>query len=307
MTERRHADPAALRQAINARLRVLVRQDPQLQLTDLQRQFAYDRFLTRVFLAPDRERWVLKGAAALLARLHARARHTLDLDLYREQSGLDDAEAALRAAAALEVGDFFRFTLSPGRPVTQTGAVRRVPVVAYLGATEFASFHVDVIVGIRMTGEPDDGRPLVAVELLGLRSAHYRIYPLADHVADKIVAFLERHPTVAGTGQGSTRYRDLADLAVIAHGEVIAAADVRVALASEVSRRGLSLPATLPTPATGSWRSGYARVARDVPDLAERDLDAALSTVRAFVDPVLQGTASGLWDPEAMRWRASGS
>jgi hypothetical protein len=34
-------------------------------------------------------------------------RHALDLDLYREKSGLDDAEAALRAAAALEV-DFVR-------------------------------------------------------------------------------------------------------------------------------------------------------------------------------------------------------
>ncbi len=302
MTEGRYADPAALRQAINARLRVLVREDPQLQLTDLQRQFAYDRFLTRVFLAPDRERWVLKGAAALLARLHARARHTLDLDLYREKSGLDDAEAALRVAAALEVGDFFRFTLSPGRPVAQTGAVRRVPVVAFLGATEFASFHVDVIVGIAMAGEPDDGRPLVAVEPLGLKSAHYRIYPLADHVTDKIVAFLERHPGPDGASQGSTRYRDLADLAVIAHREVIATANLRVALMSEVTRRGLSLPTTLPTPTTGSWRSGYARVARDVPDLAERDLDSALSTVRAFVDPVLQGTARGVWDPKTMTW-----
>jgi hypothetical protein len=302
MTEHRYADPDALRQAINARLRALVGEDPQLQLTDLQRQFAYDRFLTRVFLAPDRERWVLKGAAALLARLHARARHTLDLDLYRERSGLDDAEAALRTAAALDLGDFFRFTLSPGRPVTQTGVVRRVPVVAYLGATEFASFHVDVIVGIEMTGEPDDGLPLVAAEPLGLKSAHYRIYPLADHIADKIVAFLQRHPGVGGTGQGSTRYRDLADLAVIAHREVIAATDLRAALESEVDRRELSLPATLPIPATGSWRSGYARVARDVPDLAERDLDSALLTVRGFVDPVLQGTADGVWDPKRMEW-----
>jgi hypothetical protein len=302
MTERRYVDPAALRQAVNARLRVLVGEDPQLQLTDLQRQFAYDRFLTRVFLGPDRERWVLKGAAALLARLHARARHTLDLDLYREESGLDEAEAALRAAAALDVGDFFRFTLSPGRPVTQTGVVRRVPVVAYLGATEFASFHVDVIVGIEMTGEPDDGPPLVATEPLGLKTVHYRIYPLADHVADKIVAFLQRHPGVGGVGQGSTRYRDLADLAVIAHREAIAAADLRVALMSEVGRRGLSLPATLPVPTTGAWRAGYARVARDVPDLAERDLDSALSTVRAFIDPILQGTAVGTWNPLATQW-----
>jgi hypothetical protein len=273
-----------------------------LQLADLQRQFAYDRFLTRVFLAVDRDRWVLKGAAALLARLHGRTRHTVDVDLYREESGPEEAEAALRDAAARDLGDFFRFTLSPGRPVAQAGAARRVPVVAYLGATEFASFHVDLVTGIAMTGEPDEVPSLVPIELSGLETVRYRIYPIADHVADKVCALLELHPRAAGPSQVSTRYRDLADLAVIAHAEVVAAEDLRVALASEANRRGLSLPATLPTPTIGAWRSGYARVARDVPSLAERDLEVALSTVRAFLDPVFEGTAAGVWDPATMRW-----
>jgi hypothetical protein len=302
VTEHGYADPAALRQAINERLRALVREDSQLQLADLQRQFAYDRFLTRVFLAADRDRWVLKGAAALLARLHGRTRHTLDVDLYREESGPEEAEAALRDAAARDLGDFFRFTLSPGRPVAQAGAARRVPVVAYLGATEFASFHADLVTGIAMTGEPDEVPSLVPIELSGLETVRYRIYPIADHVADKVCALLELHPRAAGPSQVSTRYRDLADLAVIAHAEVVAAEDLRVALASEANRRGLSLPATLPTPTIGAWRSGYARVARDVPSLAERDLEAALSTVRAFLDPVFEGTAAGVWDPAAMGW-----
>ncbi len=302
MTEHGYADPAALRQAINERLRALVREDSRLQLADLQRQFAYDRFLTRVFLAVDRDRWVLKGAAALLARLHGRTRHTVDVDLYREESGPEEAEAALRDAAARDLGDFFRFTLSPGRPVAQAGAARRVPVVAYLGATEFASFHVDLVTGIAMTGEPDEVPSLVPIELSGLETVRYRIYPIADHVADKVCALLELHPRAAGPSQVSTRYRDLADLAVIAHAEVVAAEDLRVALASEANRRGLSLPATLPTPTIGAWRSGYARVARDVPSLAERDLEVALSTVRAFLDPVFEGTAAGVWDPATMRW-----
>ena len=235
MTEHGYADPAALRQAINERLRALVREDSRLQLADLQRQFAYDRFLTRVFLAVDRDRWVLKGAAALLARLHGRTRHTVDVDLYREESGPEEAEAALRDAAARDLGDFFRFTLSPGRPVAQAGAARRVPVVAYLGATEFASFHVDLVTGIAMTGEPDEVPSLVPIELSGLETVRYRIYPIADHVADKVCALLELHPRAAGPSQVSTRYRDLADLAVIAHAEVVAAEDLRVALAGPVS------------------------------------------------------------------------
>ncbi len=63
MTERRYADPTALRQAITDRLRA----------------------------------WVLKGAAALLARLGGVARHTLDVDLFRPDARLDEAETAAGA------------------------------------------------------------------------------------------------------------------------------------------------------------------------------------------------------------------
>ena len=100
MSERRYADPAALRRAIADRLRQLAHEQPGTQLTDLQRQFAYDRLLARVFGA-EPEAWVLKGAAALLARLGGSARHTLDVDLYRPAARLDEAEAALRATASV--------------------------------------------------------------------------------------------------------------------------------------------------------------------------------------------------------------
>jgi enamine deaminase RidA (YjgF/YER057c/UK114 family) len=45
-----------------------------------------------------------------------------------------------------------------------------------------------------------------------------------------------------------------------------------------------------------------ARVAREVPGLPERDLDAAPATVRGFIDPVLAGTASGRWTPHSLAW-----
>ena len=58
MTERRYRDPAALRQALTDRLRQLVLRIPGAQLADLQRQFAYDRLLSRVFVL-EFEAWVL--------------------------------------------------------------------------------------------------------------------------------------------------------------------------------------------------------------------------------------------------------
>jgi len=118
MTERRYGDPAALRQALTDQLRRLALARPGAQLAGLRRQFADDRLLARVSVA-EPEAWVVKGATALLARMHVSARHTVDIGLYRRYAGLDEAELALRAAAALDLGDFFRFGLSPGRQVAE--------------------------------------------------------------------------------------------------------------------------------------------------------------------------------------------
>jgi hypothetical protein len=301
MSERRYADPAALRRAIADRLRQLAHERPGTQLTDLQRQFAYDRLLARVF-GVEPEAWVLKGAAALLARLGGSARHTLDVDLYRPDAGLDEAEAALRAAASADIADFFRFALDPGRRIAEGRATLRIPVTAFLGATVFARFHVDLVAGIAMTGRPDEVPPLVPIELPGIARVRYRVYPIADHVADKVCALLEVHPRAGGPAQASTRFRDLADLVVIAHTQPVVAGPLRRALTSEARRRGLSLPTRLATPGAPGWRTGYARVARDVPGLGERDLDAAMATGRRFLDPVLDGTARGSWQTDRLDW-----
>ena len=301
MTERRYADPAALRQGVTDRLRQLARDRPGLQPADLHRQFAYDRLLARVFGA-EPEAWVLKGAAALLARLDGSARHTLDIDLYRRDARLEEAEAALRAAASVDLGDFFRFTLEPGRRIAEGRATRRVPVTAYLGAVVFARFHVDLVSGVVMTGEPSEVSSLVPIDLPGIVSVRYRAYPVVDHIADKVCALIEVHPRVGRPAQVSTRYRDVADLVVIAHTQSVDASALGRALASESDRRGIALPTMFAAPDAPGWRTGYARVARDVPVLAERDLDAATLTVKRFLDPVLGGDASGTWSPDRQRW-----
>jgi hypothetical protein len=73
-------------------------------------------------------------------------------------------------------------------------------------------------------------------------------------------------------------------------------------LASESSRRGIELPTTFGAPDAAGWRTGYARVPKDVPGLAERDLEAALTTLKRFLDPVLGGTATGRWWPHRQDW-----
>jgi hypothetical protein len=100
----------------------------------------------------------------------------------------------------------------------------------------------------------------------------------------------------------STRYRDLFDLVVFAHTATIDAQSLAVALRSEAVRRSLALPDRLTKPLGSGWPAGYARVARETPQLAERDLEAALVTAGRLIDPVLMG-GIGRWDPGVLAWR----
>ncbi|MGH3869794.1 MAG: nucleotidyl transferase AbiEii/AbiGii toxin family protein [Pseudonocardiaceae bacterium] len=127
---RPYASPQALNRALTDKLGAHARDRPGVTLDLLRRQFAYDRLLTRVFAGPDATRWVLKGATAILARLAGDARHTRDIDLYRQDDDLPAAENSLRAAAATDVADFFRFTLDPAQRITQDRNTLRVSVIA---------------------------------------------------------------------------------------------------------------------------------------------------------------------------------
>jgi Nucleotidyl transferase AbiEii toxin, Type IV TA system len=92
------------------------------------------------------------------------------------------------------------------------------------------------------------------------------VYPLVDHVADKVMAILQRY---GETQAPSTRYKDLVDLVAILSEAPIEVNSQRTALT-----------------------------------LADRSqtVDEALAIVRAFLDPVLSGNAEGVWNPKSGRW-----
>jgi hypothetical protein len=300
MNAQRYASPQALRRAVTDRLRKLASQRTGARLSDLLRQFAYDRLLARVFTA-DPDRWVLKGAAAMLARLPDAARHSKDVDLYSRRGGLSDAEQALREAAALDLGDHFRFIPGPAQALTQGARARRVPVTAYLGPTEFASFHVDLVANRSRIEEPEKVPPLIDIDI-GLPQPSYWAYPVPNHIADKVCAMLETHTRLSGRIAASTRYRDLVDLATFARSSAVDGHALATALRSESERRGLVLPDHLPDPAAAGWSAGYARAVQDAPGLPDRDLRSALRTVRALLDPVLAGDRPDRWDPATLSW-----
>lgn len=288
--------PAAFRRALTDRLRALASSNGPWPLVDLQRQFAYDRLLVRLYLLDDG--WILKGSTALLAR-HIAVRHTIDVDVYRAASR-DQAERDFRAALLLDGGDWFTFEAGPVRAVADIASGTRVPINARIGTTTWSKFHVDIVAdGVAMTGQPDDVAALTNIAMPGLPQPTYRAYPLLDHIADKVCAILERQGPAR---RPSTRFKDLVDLVtLVAHAHPTAAEQFQ-ALASEARRRGFDLPQRFAVPDLALWETGYAAEARRAFLPQARTLSDALAAVRPFIDPLLNRTAAGTWSPTSRRW-----
>ena len=292
---RSYATPGAFRRALTDKLRTLAGES-QWSLQQLQRQMAYDRLLERLYLVDDG--WIVKGATALLAR-ELSIRATIDIDLYRAV-GLDLAEQELRQAAGADIGDWFRFELGAGRPAADGVDGNRIPVATYVGATEWARFHVDLVgVGVRMTGEPDAVPALARVAIADVEQHGYKAYPLVDHIADKVAAILDRY---GDQRVPSTRYKDLVDLVAIVSAATVDAGAQQTALTSELERRGISSPERFGVPDVEMWNAGYEAEAKRSRLPVAPTLDRALALVTPFVNPVLSGAASGSWEPTSARW-----
>jgi hypothetical protein len=272
----------------------------------LQRQFVYDRFLARLFTSAPDGTWVLKGGTALLARVRS-ARHSRDIDLHHRDGTLGGAIAELRTAAAIDLDDHFRFAFGPGTPTFTTerpgqpgSELATLKVDAYAGVRRLVQFSVDIVTGSIITSEPERLHPEPTISLAGqLTGPPYLLYPVADHIADKVCATFERY----GAAQmPSSRVRDLVDLVVLARTQRVEADALRAAVDAERAHRRLA-------PITGwacpsRWAADYATVARDVAECAEHPTFAVASDfVGTFLDPVLGGGLTGAtWDPVRSCW-----
>jgi hypothetical protein len=265
--------------------------------TQLRRQFAYDRLLARLFVERPEE-WILKGGVSMIARLEV-ARHTADVDIVATDKPVDGAVADLHHAAGRDLGDFFAFRFDAPRSLVQGVAGVRLATEAWLGNRRFERFGVDLVSGVVITGGPDEAEPLLPLNIPGLCRPNYRLYPLVDSIADKVMAIMESYK-----GRPSTRFRDLVDLVLIAGSQPVRADELAAALASERLRRGIPQAPGFAVPDLKTWTLGYRRAASDLPGLVPRDLNEALAMVKAFADPVLTGSVVGhVWNPSAQRWQ----
>jgi hypothetical protein len=280
--------------ALTDRLKAVAAGSPY-SMSQLRRQFAYDRLLARLFRDPVTG-WVLKGGIAMIARLQI-ARHSADVDLAAALGSPHDALVALRIAAAIDLGDFFTFGFDQPRSMVQGIDGIRVAAQAWLGPRSFERFGVDLVTTTVVTGIVERADPILDLGIPGLVRPSYRLYPLVDVLADKFMGIIERHGE-----RPSTRFRDLVDIVLIARSQMVDAAALCAALVSEGRRRELALPERFDIPDHALWEAGYRTVAQEVPGVPERTLAAAVVTAQRLFDPVLDGRARGQWDPHSLHW-----
>jgi hypothetical protein len=295
-----YATPAAYRVALDTRVRTFAKAHGR-PMDRVRTILVMERFLARIHqVLPTTA--VLKGGLALELRLD-RARTTKDIDL-RLLGDPAQAASALKRAAELvpDPDDFLRFTVEADKvhpTIEGDGVVYdgfRFVVTAMLTSKRYGlAFGVDVAYGDVLHGEPDElvGGDILA--FIGVPPVRIPAYPPTSHLAEKLHAYTlpRKNP--------NSRVKDLADIALLATLEGLAASDVRAAIEATFAFRGSHpVPNALPDPHE-SWVERYRRLAKEEglpwPELAD-----VLSASRAFLEPVLAGV-EGTWDARKWAWR----
>lgn len=247
----------AFRRALEARLLAQSTQRA-VSLVRLRKMVAFDRFLARL-LAAQPDRWLLKGGLALQLRLGDRARTTKDIDISLEMSRQEVGQA-LSAVAALDIGDWFSFTVRqhPDHLPGPAGGSWRFAVDAQMDGRLFERFHIDVGLTAPVL-EPAEvliTPPLLA--FAGIEPVAVPCYPLSQHLAEKVHAYVRPH----ASGE-STRVKDLVDLLLIADVGTIAAPALRAAIWTTFAYHASGEPpGTLPDP-PAAWTAKYRSLAQE--------------------------------------------
>lgn len=275
--------------------------DPSLTTGERIRMAHFDRFLSRVFSEGDQSEWLLKGGTGMLARVPS-TRATGDIDLYRNGFTLDQAVADLRRLASIDLGDHFTFAYVGAKTITAVDSQPytegyHVSFDVQIGLKRMGTLGIDLVVGPGVTSEVTTVEPANRLSLPRLISNPYRLFPIADQIADKVCATM----TIFGS-RASTREKDLVDLVVFAVTQDVDGTALGHAITTEGRRREMQPISHFTVPST--WGATYAKLAKPIPYCADFPTVAlAAELVARFIDPALDGTANGrAWSHQHLAW-----
>jgi hypothetical protein len=268
-----------LRRAIEARLK----SDAETKGTDygrLRRIVVFDRIAAR--LSASDQGWVLKGGTALEFRLGLRARATKDLDLVLRSAPSDGTtlrEVLIETLAADVDRDRFVFTV--GQPIDlDTDAAGnpgwRFSVDGALAGKTFTVVRVDVVLRPVELAATDRISLPGTLEFAGIRPRTIESADRSQHFAEKLHALTRDYGS-----RPNTRVKDLVDLLLLIHDGLSPDQDLLAIVRHVYTVRATHpMPISIPDPPP-AWRNEYPGLAAEA-TLRERDLPAALDTVRAF-------------------------
>jgi hypothetical protein len=257
---------------------------------------AIDRFLARLLDAVPSGSWVVKGGYANQLRRPDNARFTEDLDL-KIEAAIEAATGLLAAGFAIDLGDDFDYEAAAAAVPLQGppgGGLRFVVVVRVAGSI-LVQFKVDVSAADVIVGDLETHLSDLVVERLGFTRARYPVYPIAQHVAEKL------HALTLPREVENTRARDLVDLAWFAQTFSFRSdALIDACVATFEHRATHPWPPTVAAPPTG-WRKPYERWRVEL-DLSDATPEDAVASVTAFLDPVFAGLRDRRWEPGIRSW-----
>lgn len=204
-------------------------------------RYAVERFLYRLSVSPDRDRYWLKGALLFDLWFDVPHRPTRDADFL----GFGPADADTLAGTVREicgiagddgmVFDAASIRIEEIREQAGYGGLR-VRLVGLLGKSR-CSVQLDVGYGDAVTPGPDE---IVYPTLLDDQPApRLRAYPRVTVVAEKLEAMVS-------LGMASTRMKDYFDVLALAREGALDVGSLADAIAATFARRGTALPSSVP-------------------------------------------------------------
>lgn len=297
MEERPYTTPQALEMAVKATAKA-----SSMDTNRAIQGFWFHRLLCRIFRDPA-SGFVLKGGQGMLART-VDARATRDIDLLAQDVTLDEAVSRLKGLAEQDLNDFVHFEFEGTRPIKAEDEYRSgmcLTFVPWLGAKRLQPISVDLVVDEVPLDHVERIVPADRIEVRGVETSDYAVYPAEAALPDKLGGIIERHG-----GRPSSRVKDLVDIVVYATTIDVDGTKLQHRLHRELRARGLEIPQNFGVPP--EWHGSYERVyaklyAQTGLDEEYATLDGATSLVRRLLDPALAGEVDGLtWNHVDLTW-----
>jgi predicted nucleotidyltransferase component of viral defense system len=287
--------------SVRQRLHNLARQQ-RLPYNRLQLLYLQERWLARLAKSEYRERFVLKGALYLYSRYGTASRPTRDIDLLGRATPaeVESLVNIMKQVAAVNLVDGVTFEAASIRGevsqrATEYGGIR-LEVKGYLGKA-WELIRMDIGFGDAVTAGPVW---LAYPTLLDTEAPELLAYSLETVIAEKAQA-------MAALYDINSRFKDYYDLYHLAATESFEAGTLHEAITTTFARRDTPLAAAerLFDPSFASnparqrqWQVFLTRITKDEPG----KFTNVLELIRVFLAPIVQGKATGIWQPEVAQW-----